>query len=135
MAISVNDLHKHLIEWGYDASLEPEEKKPPGKLYLTYDMTVKPEDVGMTSYEVKHKIMIDWVEAQPDTISTTVITLMGRVGTEYAMQDRFEIGEPKITRGDGVQYRGNNEIMFRATGTLYYIMLPVYWVQWVTIDL
>ena len=119
MTITVNELYADLISWGYDATLEPEEMKPPGRIGLTYDMGVKPEDVGMTSYEVKHKVMFDWTEAQPDTIATTITTLMGHLGLKYAMQDRFEIGDPKLVRGNG---------------TMYKVMLPVYWIQWVTVN-
>jgi hypothetical protein len=116
--ISVMDLYSNLLLWGYEASLEPMENKAPGRIDLTYDMKMKPEDIGMTSYEVKHEIALDWIEAQPDTIAASIITLMKHLGV-YAMNDRFEIGEPKITRGNG---------------TMYKIKVSVYWIQWVTID-
>lgn len=119
MAISVSDIYANLVLWGYNVTLEPMEAKPPGLLGLTYDMGVTPEDVGMTSYEVRHRVIIDWTEAQPDTIATTVTGLMCRLGQQYAMQDRFEIRDPKVTRGNG---------------TLYLVKLPIDWIQWVVVN-
>jgi len=119
VTISVTDIYNKLLLWGYEANLEPEYQKVPGKIGLTYDMGAFPEDVAMTSYEVTHKVILDWTEAQPDTIATTVTTLMGHLGVEYSMLNRFRFGDPKITRGNG---------------TMYKVALAVYWVEWVTID-
>jgi hypothetical protein len=118
MAISFDDIYTKLVGWGYQVTKEPEESKPPGKIEMRYDMDMEPEDVAMSSYKVTHEVEFKWNELSPDNIAISVITLMGKLGTEYGPVLHFEIGKPKL---------------IRSNGTLYLIQLSISWIQWVSI--
>jgi len=119
MTISFEELYGKLVGWGYKVTKEPMEQLPTGKIEMRYDMAMEPEDVAMTSYKVMHEIALRWLESSPDTIAASIIKLMKYLGTEYAYEQHFEIGKPKLER---------------SNGTMYNVSVSVYWVQWVTID-
>ena len=118
-SLSFADLAVKLKGWGYKVSKDPKEQAVPGEIILKYDLDMEPEDISMSVYKVTHEIEMAWIELVPDAIAGNIAALMVHLGMQYSCESHFEIGRPKIDRGNG---------------TTYVVKLSVSWVQWLTVQ-
>lgn len=118
--LTFDELAVRLAVWGYKVTKEPMEQRPPGMIELKYDMDMIPADVTCQEYKVTHEVELSFTAATPGGISGQIATLMGRLGKEYSAGNlHFEMGKPKLTRGNG---------------TMYIVTIAVSWVTFQIVD-